>query len=164
MAHPAPPVTGATVVTDLLIARLWSIARGLRKGRPYDSQTPAQARTDTLRLGSRNVLTSFALWAIAGVAVPVSGNQITAASYLHFFLTQIVCGAIAMAYPYFLVTFYAVRSLYPMFLPHSGVGTEDALRLRRLDADSTYFLAVAAAVPLLGVVGVTFIPPGTSPP
>ncbi|WP_280245284.1 serine/threonine-protein kinase [Nocardia abscessus] len=155
------------VVTNLLIARLWSIARGLRKGRPYDSQTLTQARTDTLRLGSRSVLTCFALWAIAGVAVPVSvqvsGNQITAASYLHFFLTQIVCGAIAMAYPYFLVTFYAVRSLYPMFLPHSGVGTEDALRLRQLDADSTYFLAVAAAVPLLGVVGVTFIAPEDIP-
>ncbi len=150
------------VVANLLITRLWSIARGLRKGRPYSADTLAQARVDTLRLGRRIVLTCFALWTIAGVAVPlsvhVSGNQITPASYLHFFLTQIVCGAIAMAYPYFLATRYAVRTLYPMFLPHSGLGAEDALRLRQLDADSTYFLAVAAAVPLLGVAGVTFIP------
>ncbi|MGW4326305.1 serine/threonine-protein kinase [Nocardia sp. NPDC004573] len=155
------------VATNLLLAGLWSIARGLRKGRSYDSATLARARADTLRLGRRNVLTCFALWAIAGVAVPVSvqvsGNQITAASYVHFFLTQIVCGAIAMAYPYFLVTFYAVRSLYPMFLPHGGLGGEDVRRLRQLDADSTYFLAVAAAVPLLGVVGATFIPPEDIP-
>ncbi|WP_174186571.1 serine/threonine-protein kinase [Nocardia barduliensis] len=155
------------VVTNLLIAPLWSIARGLRKGRPYGWQALAGARADTLRLGRRNVLTCFALWAVAGVAVPVSvqvsGNQITAASYLHFFLTQIVCGAIAMAYPYFLVSFYAVRSLYPMFLPHSGLGAEDALRLRQLDADSTYFLVLAAAVPLLGVAGATFIPPADIP-
>ncbi|WP_063018416.1 serine/threonine-protein kinase [Nocardia niwae] len=155
------------VATNLLIAGLWSIARGLRKGRSYDSAILARARADTLRLGRRNVLTCFALWAIAGVAVPVSvqasGNQIPTASYVHFFLTQIVCGAIAMAYPYFLVTFYAVQSLYPMFLPHGALGAEDARRLRQLDADSTYFLAVAAAVPLLGVVGATFIPPGDIP-
>lgn len=155
------------VATNLLLAGLWSIARGLREGRSYDSATLARARADTLRLGRRNVLTCFALWAIAGVAVPVSvrvsGNQITAASYVHFFLTQIVCGAIAMAYPYFLVSFYAMRSLYPMFVPHGGLVAEDARRLRQLDADSTYFLALAAAVPLLGVVGATFIPPEDIP-
>ncbi|MEU2034437.1 protein kinase domain-containing protein [Nocardia amamiensis] len=150
------------VVVNLLLAGLWSIARGLRKGRSYSPRTLARARANTLQLGTRCVLTCFALWAISGVVVPVSvqlsGNQITAASYVHFFINQLVCGAIAMAYPYFLVTFYAVRSVYPMFLPHGGLGAEDARRLRQLDAGSTYFLAVAAAVPLLGVAGVTFIP------
>ncbi|WP_040778901.1 serine/threonine-protein kinase [Nocardia pneumoniae] len=155
------------VVTNLLLAGLWSIAHGLRKGGSYDQKALAEARANTLRLGSRSVLTCFTLWVISGIVVPVSvqvsGNQITAASYVHFFVNQIVCGAIAMAYPYFLVTFYAVRSLYPMFLPHGGIGAEDAHRLLRLDATSTYFLAVAAAVPLLGVAGVTFIPPEDIP-
>ncbi|WP_454197389.1 serine/threonine-protein kinase [Nocardia sp. Marseille-Q1738] len=155
------------VVTNLLLAGLWSIARGLRKGRSYDPETLARARANTLQLGRRNVLACFALWAISGVVVPVSvqvsGNQITTAAYVHFMIIQIVCGAIAMAYPYFLVTFYAVRSLYPTFLTHGGLGAEDARRLRQLDATSTYFLAVAAAVPLLGVAGVTFIPPEDIP-
>ncbi|CAM4504949.1 serine/threonine-protein kinase [Nocardia ninae] len=150
------------VVTNVLLANLWSISRGLRKGKSYDAQTLARARGDTLQLGKRNVLTCFALWVIAGVAVPVSvqvsGNHITPESYLHFFITQIVCGAIAMAYPYFMVNFYAVRSLYPMFLRHGGLGAQDARALRRLDRRSTYFLAIAAAVPLLGVAGATFIP------
>ncbi|MFC9897928.1 protein kinase [Nocardia sp. NPDC127579] len=150
------------LVTNLLLARLWSTARGLRRGTVYDAPTLARVRADTLRLGTRNVLTCFALWALAGVVVPLSvrlsGNQLGAADYLHFFITQIVCGAIAMAYPYFLVTFYAVRCLYPMFLPHGGIGGTDARRLAQLDRRSTYFLAVAAAVPLLGVAGATFIP------
>lgn len=150
------------VVTNVLTAGLWRVSRGLRKGRDYDTRTLARARSDTLLLGKRNVLTCFALWVIAGVVVPVSvratGNHLAAQSYLHFFLTQIVCGAIAMAYPYFLVNFYAVRSLYPMFLPHGGLGGTDARRLRQLDRRSTYFLAIAAAVPLLGVAGATFIP------
>lgn len=104
----------------------------------------------------------FVLWVITGVAVPVSvqlsGSQISAESSAHFFLTQIVCGAIAMAYPYFLVSFYAVRCLYPAFLPLGGLGADDSRQLRALDRRSTYFLTVAAAVPLLGAAGVTFIP------
>ncbi|MFC9994845.1 serine/threonine-protein kinase [Nocardia sp. NPDC127526] len=150
------------VVTNVLLAKLWPIARGLRKGRTYDAATLARARTDTLQLGKRNVLTCFALWVLAGIVVPVSvtatGNHLPPESYVHFFITQIVCGAIAMAYPYFLVSFYAVRSLYPMFLPHGGLGADDARQLRELDRRSTYFLAIAAAVPLLGVAGATFIP------
>ncbi|KAA8886139.1 serine/threonine protein kinase [Nocardia colli] len=155
------------IVTNILLANLWSISRGLRKGKSYDAATLARARGDTLLLGKRNVLTCFALWVIAGVVVPVSvqvsGNHIPAQSYVHFFITQIVCGAIAMAYPYFLVNFYAVRSLYPMFLRHGGLGAQDAHRLQQLDRRSTYFLAIAAAVPLLGVAGATFIPPADIP-
>ncbi|WP_084529669.1 serine/threonine-protein kinase [Nocardia crassostreae] len=155
------------VVTNVLLAKLWSIARGLRKGKTYDAKTLARARTDTLQLGKRNVLTCFALWVLAGIVVPVSvqatGNHLPTESYVHFFITQIVCGAIAMAYPYFLVSFYAVRSLYPMFLPHGGLGADDARQLRELDRRSTYFLAIAAAVPLLGVAGATFIPAADIP-
>ncbi|WP_433634517.1 serine/threonine-protein kinase [Nocardia sp. CA-120079] len=150
------------VVTNVLVVDLWSISRGLRKGKSYDAQALARARSETLQLGRRNVLTCFALWVSAGVVVPVSvqvsGNHLTAQAYVHFFITQIVCGAIAMAYPYFLVSFYAVRSIYPMFLPHGGLGAADGGQLRRLDRSSTYFLAIAAAVPLLGVAGATFIP------
>ncbi|MET8876687.1 serine/threonine-protein kinase [Nocardia sp. NPDC004604] len=150
------------IVTTVLVANLWSISRGLRTGKCYDAPTLTRARTDTLQLGRRTVLTCFALWVLAGVVVPVSvqvsGNHLTAGAYLHFFITQIVCGAIAMAYPYFLVNFYAVRSIYPMFLPHGGLGAADDAQLRQLDRRSNYFLAIAAAVPLLGVAGATFIP------
>ncbi|MFQ6395360.1 hypothetical protein ACLMAJ_18075 [Nocardia sp. KC 131] len=61
------------------------------------------------------------------------------------------------------VTFFAVRGMYPMFLPHGGLGTEDARQLEQLERRSTYFLAIAAAVPLLGVAGATFIPPEDMP-
>ncbi|MBF6260854.1 serine/threonine protein kinase [Nocardia farcinica] len=155
------------VATNVLIAHLWSVSRGLRHGRHYDAATLAKARSDTLRLAQRNVLTCFVLWALAGIVVPltvqVSGSSLPAQSYLHFFATQIVCGGIAMAYPYFLVSFYSVRCLYPMFVPHGGLGPADAAELDRLDRRGTAFLAVAAAVPLLGVAGATFIPPADLP-
>ncbi|TQM33009.1 serine/threonine-protein kinase [Nocardia bhagyanarayanae] len=150
------------VVTNVLIAGPLSLLYGLHKGREYDSARLAKARSDTLRLAQRNVLTCFALWVLSGIVLPAtvqaSGSELSSDAYLHFFITQIVCGAIAMAYPYFLVSFYAVRSMYPRFLPHGGLGAADAAQLELLDQRSTYFLAIAAAVPLLGVAGATFIP------
>ncbi|WP_280299339.1 serine/threonine-protein kinase [Nocardia neocaledoniensis] len=159
-------VIGA-VVTVALVMHLWFIMHGLRTGRGYDARALARARSDTLQLASRNVLTCFVLWVIAGIAVPVSvqlsGSNLGAESSAHFFLTQIVCGAIAMAYPYFLVSFYAVRCLYPAFLSLGGLGPADGAQLRALERRSTYFLTIAAAVPLLGAAGVTFIPPADIP-
>ncbi|MFQ6331831.1 hypothetical protein ACLMAL_37730 [Nocardia sp. CWNU-33] len=139
------------------------VAVKISQDKSAEPQTLAQLDHDYIV----HVQTCFALWALSGIVVPVSvqlsGNQLSAEAYVHFFITQIVCGAIAMAYPYFLVTFYAVRSLYPMFLPHGGLGAQDARQLEQLDRASTYFLVVAAAVPLLGVAGATFIPPQDLP-
>lgn len=149
-------------VTNILIAHLWSVLRGLRHDREYDAATLARARRDTLLLSSRTVLACFVLWAITGIAVPItvqaSGSTLGAAASAHFFGTQIVCGAMAMAYPYFLVGGYAVRSLYPAFLPLGGPVGADAGQLRAVDRRSTYFLLLAAAVPLLGAAGATFLP------
>jgi hypothetical protein len=79
-------------------------------------------------------------------------------SYVHFLASTVVCGAIAMAYPFFLVNFYMVRCLYPVLLPHGIGSSDDTRRLRRLERRSTRYLALAASVPLLGIAGATFLP------
>ncbi|MFM1724567.1 serine/threonine-protein kinase [Rhodococcus sp. PAM 2766] len=140
-----------------------SVPRGLRKGRTYDAATLARARADTLLMGDRIVAVVFALWLVAGIVFPVSlqiaAGSIPQGAYVHFLGSQIVCGAIAVAYPFFLVTFYAVRCLYPSLLPHGITSSSDERRLRGLDRRSTMYLAVAASVPLIGVAGVTFLSP-----
>ncbi|MBM4540819.1 protein kinase [Rhodococcus hoagii] len=140
-----------------------SVPRGLRKGRTYDAATLARARADTLLMGDRIVAVVFALWLVAGIVFPVSlqiaAGSIPQGAYVHFLGSQIVCGAIAVAYPFFLVTFYAVRCLYPSLLPHGITSSSDERRLRGLDRRSTMYLAVAASVPLVGVAGVTFLSP-----
>ena len=80
---------------------------------------------------------------------------------MHFFASLAVCGAIAASYPFFLIAFYMVRSIYPMFLQHGEASDVDARNLRGLDLRCNFYLAVAASVPLLGVAGVTFIAPRT---
>ncbi|MFI5779994.1 serine/threonine-protein kinase [Nocardia sp. NPDC051570] len=141
---------------------LLMVRRGLRKGRGYDPRTLARARSDALLLGDRAVLVAFSLWSVAAIVFPVAlqlvNGGVTLPILVHFLWSLLVCGAMAVAYPFFLVTFYMVRSIFPIFLRHGDVGVAEVERLRRLDRRSTSYLAVAASVPLLAVAGVTFLP------
>lgn len=153
-----------TIVLVYLCRYPLTVPRGLRRGKTYDRQTLARARTDTLLLGDRVVMVAFGLWLIAGIAYPISlqiaAGGVPTSAYVHFIASLIVCGAIAVAYPFFVVTFIAVRCLYPALLPLDIASSDDARKLRGLDRRSTRYLALAASVPLVGVAGVTFLSPG----
>ncbi|MGQ4619040.1 protein kinase domain-containing protein [Nocardia sp. R7R-8] len=152
----------------LYLARyVLTVPRGLRKGRRYDPGTLRRARRDALLMGDRAVAVAFSLWVLAGlifpIALQVSTGDIPARAVVHFFSSLVVCGAIAVAYPFFLLTFYMVRCVYPLFLRHGDISPEDAVWLRGLDRRCNGYLAVAASVPLLAVTGVTFLPPSDIP-
>ncbi|MEV0947429.1 serine/threonine-protein kinase [Rhodococcus sp. NPDC049939] len=136
---------------------------GLRRGRTYDRKLLARARSDTLLLGDRVVLVVFGLWLIAGIAYPIAlqlaAGNVPPDAYVHFNVSLIVCGAMSVAYPFFVVAFIAVRYIYPALLPQDLASSSDAHKLRGLDRRSTLYLALAASVPLAGVAGVTFLPP-----
>ncbi|MEV0034109.1 serine/threonine-protein kinase [Nocardia sp. NPDC050793] len=144
-----------------------SVSKGLRKGKRYDPDTLRRARADTLRLGEIAVLIPFLLWLLAAFTFPLtmqlSTGGIPARAVVHFMASLVVCGAIAASYPFFLATFYLIRSIYPIFLRHGDISAEDADRLRGLDRRANGYLAIAASVPLLAVAGVTFLPPGDIP-
>ncbi|MCM6772787.1 serine/threonine protein kinase [Nocardia sp. CDC159] len=146
---------------------LITVPTGLRKGRTYDSATIARARDAALRMGDRTVLVVFSLWALSAVTFPVAmqlaTGEVTPRVLVHFLWSLLICGAMAVAYPFFLVTFFMVRSIYPIFLRQGEIGAVDAVRLRRLDRRCTGYLAVTASVPLLAVAGVTFLPPADIP-
>ncbi|WP_431956268.1 serine/threonine-protein kinase [Nocardia lijiangensis] len=155
-------------ITIIYSARyVLSVTKGLRKGRRYDPDMLRRARTDTLRLGETAVAIPFLLWVLAALTFPVamqlSTGGIPAHAVVHFMASLVVCGAIAGSYPFFLATFYMIRSIYPIFLKHGDISVEDADRLRRLDRRCNGYLAIAASVPLLAVAGVTFLPAGDIP-
>lgn len=158
----------AGIALVLYLARyVLIVPRGLRKGRRYDSGTLRRARRDALLMGDRAVAVAFSLWVLAApcflIALQVSTGEISTRSVVHFFSSLVVCGAIAVAYPFFLLTFYMVRCIYPLFLRHGDISPEDAVWLRGLDRRCNGYLAVAASVPLLAVAGVTFLPPSDIP-
>ncbi|MFJ2835488.1 MULTISPECIES: serine/threonine-protein kinase [Nocardia] len=152
-----------TVLLIYLARFVLSVPRGMRHGKRYDPATLRRTRHDTLRLGDRAVVVAFSLWALSGITFPIAlrlaSGDVPAHAVIHFLASLLVCGAIAVAYPFFLVTFYLVRCIYPIFLRHGEISTDDAIWLRALSRRCTWYLAVAASVPLLAVAGVTFLPP-----
>ncbi|MGJ5666901.1 protein kinase [Rhodococcus aetherivorans] len=152
-----------TVIIVYLCRRLITVPRGLHRGRSYDAVELARARHDALLISDRVAAVVMTLWTVAGIAFPVAlhfvGGNIDGPSAAHFLTSILVCGAIAVAYPFFLVAFYMVRSLYPAFLPHGATDATDARELEGLHRRSVRYLALAAAVPLVGVAGVTYLSP-----
>ncbi|WP_153338932.1 serine/threonine-protein kinase [Nocardia aurantia] len=150
-----------------LSRHLLVVPRGLRRGRTFDQHTLDRARWQALLLGDRVVLVVFALWALAAVTFPValqvSTGEVTGPMVAHFLASLLVCGAMAVTYPFFPVVFYLVRCIYPMFLREGELDPADAAQLRGLGRRCTAYLAVAASVPLLAVAGVTLLPPEDIP-
>ena len=145
----------------LLFGRaVWPVARALRDlrtGAWKDSGALADRRLRCLRLGWIAAWVCVGCWVTAGVVWPVAlraaagpppqGPEV----YFHFALSLVICGLIAAAYPYFLVTYLAVRVLYPTLLGTDGPAPSDAAALRRVEWELGPFRAAAAAVPLLTV-------------
>ncbi|MFJ4656421.1 serine/threonine-protein kinase [Nocardia sp. NPDC088792] len=157
---------GAIAIT-YLCRYVLVVPRGLRRGRDYDPGMLRRARADVLLAGERISFVVFSLWVLAGIGFPLvlrlTAKDLPTSGVVHFLVSLVVCGAIAVAYPFFLVTFYLVRCIYPMFLRHGDISAEDAVWLHRLGRRCNNYLAVAAAVPLLAVAGVTFLPPEDIP-
>jgi serine/threonine protein kinase len=129
----------------------------VRAGDPPGPGELACGRARALRLGTVAAAACTACWLVAGVLWPVALRAAAGPPpqgggvYVHFLLSLAVCGLIAAAYPYFLVTFLAVRVIYPALLGPDGPGPADPPALRRVDRDLGRYRAAAAAVPLLAV-------------
>ncbi|MFI5779995.1 protein kinase [Nocardia sp. NPDC051570] len=154
----------ASVVMLMLCRRALVAAHRLSRGRGYPAGALARARRETLSLGDRLVWVPFGMWLLAGVLWPLAlmytGVALPSRNFVQFYIAQVVCATIALAYPFFLATVYAVRSLYPQLLVAGPVGPEDGRQLGRLARWSNGYLAAAASVPLLAVASATFVPDG----
>ncbi|RDI47112.1 serine/threonine-protein kinase [Nocardia mexicana] len=152
----------AAVLMTLLTWRVLVVTRRLRRRVAVPARELAVARRQLLSLGDRLVWVPFGMWLVAGIAWPTAvmatGVALPARNFLHFYTAQVVCAAIALAYPFFLVTVYAVRSVYPQLLVAGAVGPEDGRQLWRLAGRANFYLAAAASVPLLGVASATLVP------
>jgi serine/threonine protein kinase len=137
------------------------VPRRLRRGPAPPAETLARARHDCLVAGDRVVFVVFGLWLLAGLTFPLTmqfaAGGIPGRSAIHFFGSLTVCGAIAIAYPFFLLTFYVVRSVYPELVAHGQTNPREAEQLRALSRRLSRYLAIAASVPLLGIVAVSFL-------
>ncbi|OBB05819.1 protein kinase [Mycobacteriaceae bacterium 1482268.1] len=137
------------------------VPRRLRRGQPVPADDLARTRHDCLVASDRMVFVVFGLWLLSALTFPLTmqfaAGGIPGRSAIHFSGSIALCGAIAIAYPFFLFTFYMVRSVYPELVAQGQTNPREAEQLRALSRRLPRYLALAASVPLLGIVAVSFL-------
>jgi serine/threonine protein kinase len=152
------PIAGAVLIYGCRYVIL--VPRRVRGGPAPPPEDVARARHDCLVVSDRVVFVVFSAWLVAGLMFAVTlfvAGGISGRSAIHFVASLTMCGAIALAYPFFLLNFYIVRSVYPELVAYGQTDPREAGQLRALSRRLSRYLAIAAAVPLLGVVAVSFL-------
>jgi serine/threonine protein kinase len=146
----------------LFALAIWPVMRGLRRTGRLTPDEATRLRLRTLRLGGTAAGICVGCWLVAGVIWPAVLRAVAGpppqgpAAYLHFVASLAVCGLIAAAYPYFVVTFLAVRVLYPALLGPAGPGPADGPALARVGRELGWYRVVAAGVPLAAVAALAW--------
>jgi len=96
------------------------------------------------------------LWFTAGFVYPIvlrnSGVAMTLAHQVHFLVSLTMCGLVSAVYPFFALTWLAVKVYYPALVRLSDATLpEDQVVLRSVKQWCEAGLMLAAAVPLLAV-------------
>lgn len=144
------PITFILAIScDLLFARM---ALGpLRAG--FKGTPSSSARQRALLLGHGIALIGILSWVLAGILYPLllelMTDAVNAEGTLHFFASLVLCGLVAAVFPFFSMTEYSLRRIYPGL----GGSAEEAdrttlLRLRQL---AGAYLLAAGGVPLLSI-------------
>lgn len=143
----------------LLAWLAWPVVRAIRFGEPGLAPAVwplARLRHRCLRLGVAAAGISLALWLLAAPAYPLAIRwqigDVPRSFDLHFAASLALCGLIAMAYPFFGVSWIAVCGLYPALVQPDTWTDEDRRDLQWLSKVSGGFLLAAAFLPLLSVL------------
>jgi serine/threonine protein kinase len=136
----------------------FSVFRALKQcqARKLDPEQCRNQRQRCLELGRIVAMISIVEWSIAACAYPISLRWVNAelpmSAMLRFFFSLLLCGLVASSYPFFVVSLFSLRSLYPVFLLGDfDRAATDAPLLRKLGRRNSVYLVVAALAPLLGV-------------
>jgi serine/threonine protein kinase len=126
-----------------------------RQNKPVDAQVQAHARRHSLFVGHYAALTGIALWSLAGITYPIaihlaSGTMLPIA-YVHFFVSLMLCGLVAAAYPFFVNTWFIVTMIYPRLAGGSVYSSQDRQAFERLNRLTWRYFMCAAAVPMFTV-------------
>lgn len=115
------------------------------------------ARIRALQLSRFVTLVGIALWTVAGLAYPIALHFITedglhAKWQAHFFVSLLVCGLVAAAYPFFLTATLSLKAFMPALLRFGRLRSQEVEHLGRLSAHSAWSLYLAGGVPAVGIM------------
>jgi hypothetical protein len=116
-------------------------------------------KRDCVRLGEYASWVCLGLWTVAGFAYPIALHIVSGGLpreyWARFIGSLVICGLLATAYPFFLVTWFAVRRLFPIYIQHAQCGPNDVGDLQRLQRRLHAYLIVAVCVPFVAIAGLS---------
>jgi len=120
-----------------------------------------QLRKRCIDLGHLAALINIFLWTSAGIAYPLalhfSAGSMPLADYPHFFVSLLLCGVITSAYPFFLISAFCMRNIYPKLLLDSSNSRDEAKHLTAVQRRAYIYLGLGALVPLLTILALVLI-------
>ncbi len=109
---------------------------------------------DTLTLGHRAAVVGGILWLIGGIAIPACLMSILPNfrmdQAVHFVISSLICGGVAMIYPYFGMAAVSTWVYYPLYLGSTMHDRSFLAHRRLMSRYSEAYLLIAALIPLLG--------------
>jgi serine/threonine protein kinase len=135
----------------------WLAADAWRKVRAADPAGRRAGGRRVLLFGGIASLLLLAIWTASGAAFPLAidwgrPEERDWGFFAHFFLSLALCGFAATAYPYFLITWLAVRLFVPALVRSGLLAGPEPADVARVGRANRVHLALAALVPMLGVL------------
>ncbi len=134
----------------------WYTRSMVRAVRLAENEMEVSSRdlTDTLDLGHRCAIIVGTCWTIAGFVYPIVLSRMfpefTTTQAIHFFISLLICGGVAMIYPYFALSFITSAAYYPRLVRGSMQDPKFDERAETLVRRSEWYLMGSAIIPLLG--------------
>lgn len=132
----------------------WKLQQRIREARRGAAATPAGLHL-ALNLGNLAALIGAGIWMLAALIYPAVllriSPQFQLADAAHFFVSLMLCGLIAAAYPFLTLTWAGIAIYYPRLLRREIADPPAAERLRTVQTRAGRFLLVAAGVPLVAM-------------
>jgi len=108
----------------------------------------------TLSLGHRSAVIGGSLWLIGGTVFPIALHfmypEFAVSQAIHLVISSLVCGGIAMAYPFFGMAIVASWIYYPCYIKKEMRDDQFIARQKKMVFYSEAYLLIAALIPLLG--------------
>ncbi len=142
---------GAAIIVYFAI----SVFRAVRAVQKNEAVSPKDV-TATLTLGHRSAVIGGSLWLLGGITFPIAlffmFPDFTIAQAVHLVISSLVCGGIAMAYPFFGMAIVASWIYYPCFVRDRMQDPQFNERRKRMMRLSEIYLLISAIIPMLGAI------------
>jgi hypothetical protein len=142
---------GAAIIIYFALSLIRAVRAAQRGERVAERDIDA-----TLSLGHRSAMIGGSLWLLGGIVFPAAFYfmfpQFTMHQAIHLVVSSLVCGGIAMVYPFFGMAIIASWIYYPFYVGRSIQDEHFDIRRKRMVFQSEIYLLVAALIPLVGAI------------